>query len=86
MARSDLPGEAVFRLHADPDAAGVAAERLFERVAAELEALLPASADVRHIGATAVPGCLTKGDLGCRRLLSSVCRCAEGRSSACRSV
>lgn len=63
MARSDLPGEAVFRLHADPDAAGVAAERLFERVAAELEALLPASADVRHIGATAVPGCLTKGDL-----------------------
>ncbi len=25
--------------------------------------MLPASADIRHIGATAVPGCLTKGDL-----------------------
>jgi GrpB-like predicted nucleotidyltransferase (UPF0157 family) len=28
-----------------------------------LVARLPATADVRHIGATAVPDCLTKGDL-----------------------
>ena len=25
--------------------------------------MLPAAAEIRHIGATAVPGCLTKGDL-----------------------
>jgi GrpB-like predicted nucleotidyltransferase (UPF0157 family) len=34
----------------------------FERCRVEIEALLP-NADVEHIGATAVPGSLTKGDL-----------------------
>jgi GrpB-like predicted nucleotidyltransferase (UPF0157 family) len=36
---------------------------LFEAVSKSLKAILPATADTRHIGATAIPGCLTKGDL-----------------------
>ena len=36
---------------------------MFARVEAELRPLFPAEADIRHIGATAIPGCLTKGDL-----------------------
>lgn len=63
MTTSDLPPEPDFALHADPAEARTAAERLFVRIAAMLRDLLPASADIRHIGATAVPGCLTKGDL-----------------------
>ena len=63
MGRSDLPDAAVFSLHPDQDVARVAAERLFSRVETELGALLPASAEIVHVGATAVPGCLTKGDL-----------------------
>ena len=47
----------------DTEGARVAAERVFARVSQTLAALLPSSADIRHIGATAVPGCLTKGDL-----------------------
>jgi GrpB-like predicted nucleotidyltransferase (UPF0157 family) len=39
------------------------AQRLFERVSSSLQPSLPSVADIRHIGATAVPGCLTKGDL-----------------------
>lgn len=35
---------------------------LFEKVKQELEALMPGS-DVQHVGSTAVPGSLTKGDL-----------------------
>ena len=52
-----------FSLHPDHALARAAAHELFERTAAILRGLLPASADIRHIGATAVPGCLTKGDL-----------------------
>jgi GrpB-like predicted nucleotidyltransferase (UPF0157 family) len=52
-----------FSLHPDPMLARTAAQDLFERTAADLRRLLPASADIRHIGATAAPGCLTKGDL-----------------------
>lgn len=63
MTRSDLPTGLHFRLHVDQDRARAAAERLFDLVAAELRGLLPPSADIRHIGATAVAGCLTKGDL-----------------------
>ncbi len=40
-----------------------AAERLFETVEHELRALLPETAEILHVGATAIPGCLTKGDL-----------------------
>ncbi|WP_072394683.1 GrpB family protein [Hyphomicrobium sp. CS1GBMeth3] len=63
MTRSDLPSEPNFALHIDQVRARADAERLFERVAAELRKVLPATADIRHVGATAVSGCLTKGDL-----------------------
>src|SRR5262245_40514465 len=36
--------------------------RLFARVEAQLRALLP-GADIQHVGSTAIPGSLTKGDL-----------------------
>lgn len=51
--------------HLAPDMAGArrAAEHLFEEVRGELGSLLPASAEILHVGATAIPGCLTKGDL-----------------------
>ncbi|MGW8368596.1 MAG: GrpB family protein [Gammaproteobacteria bacterium] len=39
-----------------------AAERLYESIEAELTRLLP-WAEVHHIGSTAVPGSMTKGDL-----------------------
>jgi GrpB-like predicted nucleotidyltransferase (UPF0157 family) len=38
------------------------AERLYQSIRAELERLLP-SAELHHVGSTAVPGTLTKGDL-----------------------
>jgi len=63
MGTSDLPPEPDFSLHPNHDRARADAERLFEHIAAELRRMLPASADIRHVGATAVPGCLTKGDL-----------------------
>lgn len=47
----------------DPVRARDEAQRLFEAVSKSLETILPPNADVRHIGSTAVPGCLTKGDL-----------------------
>lgn len=53
----------LFILADDADAARQAAASLFERVRARLAVILPAAAEVLHIGATAIPGCLTKGDL-----------------------
>jgi GrpB-like predicted nucleotidyltransferase (UPF0157 family) len=47
----------------DPERAREEAERLFEAVSKSLDAILPPTADIRHIGATALHGCLTKGDL-----------------------
>jgi GrpB-like predicted nucleotidyltransferase (UPF0157 family) len=60
MVMADEPS---FRLAPDTDAARRDAERLFADVHALLRRHLPAAADIRHIGATAIPGCLTKGDL-----------------------
>ena len=37
-------------------------DRLFARVEAQVRALLPGS-DIQHVGSTAIPGSLTKGDL-----------------------
>jgi GrpB-like predicted nucleotidyltransferase (UPF0157 family) len=54
--------EESFRLF-DTETAREKAQRLFEHVCLSLVPLLPVNADIRHIGATAVPGCLTKGDL-----------------------
>lgn len=50
-------------LASDPVAARAAAEVLFVSAARELTSLLPRTAEILHVGATAVPGCLTKGDL-----------------------
>ena len=55
--------EEIFHLCCDTAAAHTSAADLYARVLAILRARLPASADIRHIGATAIPDCLTKGDL-----------------------
>ncbi len=39
------------------------AQSLYDTIRPQLAAMLPEGADIRHVGATAVPGCLTKGDL-----------------------
>lgn len=52
-----------FRLHPDPDAVRVSAASLFEKLAPRLGALLPAAAEIVHIGSTACAGLETKGDL-----------------------
>lgn len=70
---------AILRL-ADPDASARAASRLFARVQAELGACLPAEAAIEHVGATAVPGCLGKGDL------DIAVRVSADRFAACRAV
>lgn len=45
------------------EAARDAAGRLFAETVATLRPLLPETTEIHHVGATAVPGCLTKGDL-----------------------
>lgn len=54
--------EPPFRL-VDTDCAREKALQLFDGVRRLLRTVLPPEADVRHIGSTAIPGCLTKGDL-----------------------
>ena len=46
----------------NPERARDQAERLFGLTRAALQSVLP-TADIRHVGATAIRGCLTKGDL-----------------------
>ena len=58
-----MPDSPYFIVQPDADRAREAAETLFGEVAFELGRILPSTADVRHVGATAVSGCLTKGDL-----------------------
>ena len=53
----------LFRLTPDDRLAREAAERLFDEVKPVLDAILPPTAKVLHVGATSIPGCLTKGDL-----------------------
>ena len=64
----------------------VALQALVTETCAALRALLPAKADIQHIGSTAVPGCLTKGDLDlCVRVLPAdfgVCEVVLARSLA----
>jgi GrpB-like predicted nucleotidyltransferase (UPF0157 family) len=57
-----MDDEAPFIL-VDTNRAREEAEQLFGTVSKLLASVLPPTADVRHVGATAVPGCLTKGDL-----------------------
>lgn len=47
----------------DAECAREGAQRLFAAISKTLAVMLPPQADIRHIGATAIPGCLTKGDL-----------------------
>lgn len=47
----------------DTERAREAAQRLFMATSRSLAAILPRPTDIRHVGATAVHGCLTKGDL-----------------------
>lgn len=54
--------EARFTL-VDPEAAHRAAARAFELWRAAFQPSLPAGADIQHVGATSIPGALTKGDL-----------------------
>ena len=44
--------------------------RLFARVKAQLSTLLPGS-DIQHVGSTAIPGSLTKGDLDVQMRVTS---------------
>lgn len=53
----------VLALPEDQQAVRDRAAQLFARLRAELEAVLPADCHVLHVGATAIPDCLTKGDL-----------------------
>lgn len=48
---------------ADPEVARRAAEAAFKAWCEAHLPDLPPSADVQHVGATAIPGCATKGDL-----------------------
>ena len=48
-----------FTLAPDLEAARLAAQQLFDAVRKELTHVLPPSAQVLHVGATAIPGCLT---------------------------
>lgn len=52
-----------FRLTEDNAAAHAAADQLFAVVRRALEIVLPLETEILHVGATAIPGCLTKGDL-----------------------
>lgn len=45
------------------DRAQTEAKRLFDAVSKSLAQMLPLHCEIRHVGATAVAGCLTKGDL-----------------------
>lgn len=57
-----MDDERIFTL-ADTERARAAAQALFDTLFPLLTTHLPPSAEIRHIGATGVPGCLTKGDL-----------------------
>jgi GrpB-like predicted nucleotidyltransferase (UPF0157 family) len=58
-----MAAEATFHLADDPEWARRAAEALFRTLERNLTPNLPASAELLHVVATAIPGCLTKGDL-----------------------
>ncbi|MGI6855089.1 GrpB family protein [Mesorhizobium sp. 1B3] len=55
--------EEIFGLALDDHRARHMAEQLFDEVKRELSSNLPSDAQVLHVGATSIPGCLTKGDL-----------------------
>ncbi|MEE8630652.1 MULTISPECIES: hypothetical protein [Methylobacterium] len=64
----------ILLLMPDAGVAQLEAERAFSALLTVLTPILPATADVSHVGATSIPGCVTKGDLdvvtGFRRQIS----------------
>jgi GrpB-like predicted nucleotidyltransferase (UPF0157 family)/GNAT superfamily N-acetyltransferase len=58
-----MPREPNFALRQDMARARHDAERLYARIERKLRDLLAPPIDIRHIGATSISGCLTKGDL-----------------------
>ena len=58
-----MSDDETFQIVPDADGAREAASRLFVQRSKLLRSQLTVPADIRHIGATAVPGCVTKGDL-----------------------
>lgn len=58
-----MSDDETFQIVPDADGAREAASRLFVQRSKLLRSQLTVTADIRHIGATAVPGCVTKGDL-----------------------
>jgi GrpB-like predicted nucleotidyltransferase (UPF0157 family) len=59
MSRRLTPPECFLLAPCDP----AEAQARFDMIEEHLRAFLPRSADIQHDGATAVPGCRTKGDL-----------------------
>lgn len=53
----------IFILVPDLETAVTRAQILFEATREKLIPLLPSGTQIEHIGATAIPGCITKGDL-----------------------
>ena len=58
-----MPSDNIFKLQPDVTQARTDAQQLFDQCVKALGKILPSSAEIHHIGATAIPGCLTKGDL-----------------------
>ncbi|MGH7926096.1 MAG: GrpB family protein [Candidatus Binatus sp.] len=56
-----MPPELFLLFPSDPEGA----QALFETLKVRLQSVLAAGADIQHVGATAIPGCLTKGDVDC---------------------
>ncbi len=54
-----MPRELFLLVHQKPPEA----QYRFRAVSQRLQAILPTATDIQHVGATAVPSCLTKGDL-----------------------
>ena len=52
-----------FRLTPDEHRARADAEQLYRSVSQRLIRLLPTGSEIMHVGATAIPGCLTRGNL-----------------------
>ena len=55
--------------------------RLFSRIERQLRELLP-GAEIEHVGSTAIPGCLTKGDLDIQVRVSTEAYAAARRKLA----
>lgn len=53
----------IFKLQPNEHETRTAAEALFQQVKKQLSEHVPSGTEILHVGATAIPGCLTKGDL-----------------------